>query len=41
MQQRLITVRLLGAFGREFGRVHRLAIDSAAEAVRALCVLFP
>ena len=41
MQQRLITVRLLGAFGREFGRVHHLAIESAAEAVRALCVLFP
>jgi predicted phage tail protein len=41
MQERLITVKLLGAFGREFGRLHRLAIVSPAEAVRALCTLFP
>lgn len=32
-------VRLYGVLGRRFGRVHRLAVESAAEAVRALCVV--
>jgi predicted phage tail protein len=41
MQERLVTIKLLGAFGREFGRIHQLAISSPAEAVRALCTLFP
>lgn len=41
MDQRLVTVKLLGAFGREFGRIHHLAVETPAEAVRALCVLFP
>ena len=41
MQERLVTVKLLGAFGREFGRLHQLVISSPAEAVRALCTLFP
>jgi predicted phage tail protein len=41
MQERLVTVKLLGAFGREFGRLHRLAVATPAEAVRALCALFP
>lgn len=36
----LRTIKLSGALGRKFGRVHRLAVDSPAEAVRALCVLF-
>lgn len=39
--QELRTVRLYGRLGAEFGRVHRLAVRSAAEAVRALCVLLP
>ena len=34
-------VRLYGALGARFGRVHRLAIASPAEAVRALCANFP
>lgn len=34
-------VRLYGHLGREFGRVHRLAVASAAEAIRALCANFP
>lgn len=34
-------IRLYGHLGREFGRVHRLAVQNAAEAVRALCALFP
>lgn len=38
---RLITIKLLGAAGRMFGRVHRLAISSPAEAIRALCALHP
>src|SRR5687768_4592927 len=33
---KLVTVRLYGVLGRKFGRVHRLAVNSAAEAVRAL-----
>ncbi len=34
-------VRLYGALGRTFGRVHKLAVASAQEAVQALCVLLP
>lgn len=39
--ERLITIKLLGAAGRTFGRSHRLAISSPAEAIRALCTLHP
>ncbi|QQB32838.1 tail assembly protein [Achromobacter deleyi] len=41
MIETLRTVRLYGRLGAEFGRVHRLAVNSTAEAVRALCVLIP
>lgn len=34
-------IRLLGAAGRQFGRVFHLAVTSPAEAVRALGALFP
>lgn len=37
----LRTIRLYGKLGAQFGRVHRLAVQSTAEAVRALCVLVP
>jgi predicted phage tail protein len=37
----LRTIRLYGKLGATFGRVHRLAVASTAEAVRALCVLIP
>lgn len=37
----LRTIRLYGKLGARFGRLHRLAVDSTAEAVRALCVLLP
>jgi predicted phage tail protein len=30
------TIRLYGALGREFGRVHHMAVNSAGEAIRAL-----
>ncbi len=40
-ENQLRTVRLYGPLGARFGRVHRLAVQSAAEAVRALCVLLP
>lgn len=40
-QERLRTVRLYGQLGARFGRVHRLAVNSAAEAARALGVLLP
>jgi predicted phage tail protein len=39
--ERLRTIRLHGRLGARFGREHTLAVDSAAEAVRALGVLFP
>lgn len=34
-------VRLYGHLGRTFGRLHRMAVASAAEAVQALCVVLP
>lgn len=37
----LRTIRLYGKLGAQFGRVHRLSVQSTAEAVRALCVLLP
>lgn len=37
----LRTIRLYGKLGTQFGRVHRLAVESTAEAVRALCALIP
>jgi predicted phage tail protein len=39
MSQRVRTIRLYGKLGAKFGRVHYLAVNSAAEAVRALGVL--
>ena len=41
MIERIRTVRLYGWLGRAFGREHRLAVASPAEAVRALCALLP
>jgi len=35
------TVRLYGVLGARFGRVFRLAVQSPAEAVRALCAQLP
>jgi predicted phage tail protein len=39
--QPLRTVRLYGALGAKFGRVHSLAVESCADAVRALVALLP
>lgn len=39
--QRLRTIRLYGKLGARFGRVHTLAVASAAEACRALSILLP
>lgn len=41
MTQQLKTIRLYGRLGAEFGRLHRLAVSSTTEAIRALCVLLP
>lgn len=41
MSEKVRTIRLYGKLGTQFGRVHRLAVASAAEAVRALRVLLP
>ncbi|MGY6029831.1 tail assembly protein [Phytobacter sp. AG2a] len=35
---RLTTIRFYGALGARFGRVHRLAVQTSAEAVKALCI---
>ncbi|WP_333893152.1 tail assembly protein [Atlantibacter subterraneus] len=37
---RLTTIRLYGALGAQFGRVHKLAVQTSAEAVKALCINF-
>lgn len=37
----MVTIRLLGEAGRRYGRVFHLAVRSAAEAVRALCLQIP
>jgi predicted phage tail protein len=37
----MVTIRLLGEAGRRFGRVFRLSVRSAGEAVRALCLQIP
>lgn len=37
---RLTTIRLYSALGARFGRVHKLAVQTSAEAVKALCVNF-
>ncbi len=41
MTDRIRVVRLYGTLGARFGRVHRLVVNSAAEAVRALSVQLP
>jgi len=41
MSEKLREVRLYGWLGTQFGRAHRLAVSSTAEAIRALCVLLP
>ncbi|MBB1624257.1 tail assembly protein [Achromobacter sp. UMC71] len=41
MNDKTRLVRLYGWLGARFGREHRLAVTSPAEAVRALCVLLP
>ncbi|MDH0740399.1 tail assembly protein [Achromobacter spanius] len=41
MSEKLREVRLYGWLGARFGRIHMLAVSSAAEAIRALCVLIP
>ncbi len=35
---RLTTIRLYGALGARFGRVHKMAVQTSAEAVKALCI---
>ncbi len=36
----MVTILLLGELGKRFGRRHKMAVASAAEAVRALCANF-
>ncbi|AOR64872.1 tail assembly protein [Pectobacterium wasabiae] len=39
--QPLKTIRLYGVLGATFGRVHRLAVESRQEAIKALSVIIP
>ncbi|ESH90799.1 phage tail assembly protein [Cupriavidus sp. HPC(L)] len=41
MSEKIRTIRLYGYLGTRFGRIHRMAVASAAEAVRALSVMVP
>jgi len=41
VSDKLRTVKLYGIAGARFGRVHRIAVASTREAVRALCVTVP
>lgn len=41
MSETLRTIRLYGVLGTRFGRVHRLAVSSTREAIRALGVVVP
>ncbi|MGY6256533.1 tail assembly protein [Paraburkholderia caledonica] len=41
MSETVRAVRLYGVVGARFGRVHRLAVTSTGEALRALCVTVP
>ena len=41
MSEKLRTIRLYGRLGSKFGRVFKMALNSPAEAVRALCVQIP
>lgn len=41
MTDRLRTIRLYGKLGARFGRKFRLAVNSPAEAVHALCTMLP
>jgi len=40
-KNQLKTIRLFGALGKRYGLVHRLAVKTPAEAVRALCTNHP
>jgi predicted phage tail protein len=41
MTEQVRTIRLYGKLGAKFGRIHRLAVDSAREALQAMCVVLP
>lgn len=41
MAEKKRTIRLYGVLGTKFGRVHHLAVNSAAEAIRALAIMIP
>jgi predicted phage tail protein len=41
MNQRIRTIRLYGVLGATFGRVHKMAVETPREAIRALCIVIP
>ena len=41
MSEELRTIRLYGALGVKFGRVHQFVVANTHEAVRAMCIMLP
>ncbi|WP_447639589.1 tail assembly protein [Pandoraea norimbergensis] len=41
MNEKVREIRLYGSLGAKFGRIHRMAVTSPAEAVRALSIILP
>ncbi|WP_211475030.1 tail assembly protein, partial [Collimonas humicola] len=39
--EKVRTIRLYGKLGTQFGRVHRFAVSSTGDAIRALCAMLP
>ncbi|WP_062116639.1 tail assembly protein [Collimonas pratensis] len=39
--EKIRTIRLYGKLGTQFGRVHRFAVSSTGDAIRALCSMLP
>jgi predicted phage tail protein len=41
MSEKLTTIKLCGELGKKFGKVHKFAVASVAEAVKAMTVILP
>ena len=39
MSEQLREIRLYGHLGKKFGRIHRFAVESAQEAIMAMCMV--
>jgi predicted phage tail protein len=41
MSEKLTTIKLCGELGKKFGKTHKFAVASVAEAVKAMTVILP